>query len=121
MDNQVDVLIFNPPYVVTDDGEIPRAGKTSVGEPSQGLLVASWAGGMNGMTVTSRFIQLIPKLISDKGRFYLVLIKENGVDGVIKTLNELNIDAWITMERKCGIEHLFVITGKKTINKNKCN
>ena len=106
LDHCVDVLIFNPPYVVTVDCEIP-----GVGDPK--LLAASWAGGKDGMKITSRFLKTLPRLLSDRGRFYLVLIKENKIDTIIEELKNVNIDAKIAMERKCGREHLFVLTGRR--------
>lgn len=38
---------------------------------------AAWAGGRNGRQVMDRFFPLVPDLLSPRGFFYLVTIKEN--------------------------------------------
>lgn len=38
---------------------------------------AAWAGGRNGREVMDRFFPLVPDLLSPRGLFYLVTIKEN--------------------------------------------
>uniref|UniRef100_F6YDD7 Methyltransferase HEMK2 n=2 Tax=Equus TaxID=9789 RepID=F6YDD7_HORSE len=62
----VDLLVFNPPYVVTPPEEVGSHG-----------IEAAWAGGRNGREVMDRFFPLVPDLLSPRGLFYLVTIKEN--------------------------------------------
>ena len=50
--NQVDVLVFNPPYVVTDESEVDQA-------QERGVLERAWAGGEFGMKVTNRVLDLV--------------------------------------------------------------
>ena len=38
---------------------------------------ASYAGGRDGREVTDRFFPGVPKLLSPRGTFYLIVIKEN--------------------------------------------
>lgn len=45
----VDIILFNPPYVPTDHGESFHA------QGSAGI-AGSWAGGLDGMEVTNRFL-----------------------------------------------------------------
>ncbi|XP_066226503.1 methyltransferase N6AMT1 isoform X2 [Saccopteryx leptura] len=63
---KVDLLVFNPPYVVTPPEEVGSHG-----------IQAAWAGGRNGREVMDRFFPLVPDLLSPRGLFYLVTIKEN--------------------------------------------
>lgn len=67
---KVDVLVFNPPYVVTPSSEVG----------SQGI-EASWAGGVDGREVTDRLLPLIPALLAPRGLFYLVALDENFKEG----------------------------------------
>ncbi len=62
----VDVLLFNPPYVPTDDAEL---GHTD--------LRAAWAGGAKGRVVIDRFMPVAARLLSPTGVLYMVLVLEN--------------------------------------------
>lgn len=66
INNKFDIVIFNPPYVVTEPAECGGCG-----------IEASWAGGEKGREVTDRLLDMIPKILSPDGTFYLLLIKEN--------------------------------------------
>lgn len=66
LDGRVDVLLFNPPYVPTDDDELGHAD-----------LRAAWAGGRNGRVVIDRFLPHAARLLAPGGVLYMVLVLEN--------------------------------------------
>lgn len=70
MAGKVDLLLFNPPYVVTPDEEVERKD-----------IAAAWAGGRDGRLVIDRFLPMIPTLLSDEGVAFMVVIPENKPQG----------------------------------------
>jgi release factor glutamine methyltransferase len=99
--HSIDLLIFNPPYVPTD--EVPA-------DPG---ISSSWSGGADGTEVTMRFIRTIPDLLSDTGVFYLVLVQENDPESIMQLMNTLSLEAEVSLRRKCGREQLSVIRGHR--------
>lgn len=95
--NAVDVLLFNPPYVPTEDNEAILA------QTERGIQ-GSWAGGKDGMRITNQFLPLVhvsdaphrpgnmlrplQELLSPSGQFYLVTVKENNVPNIQKRMLE---------------------------------
>ncbi|CAK1550724.1 unnamed protein product [Leptosia nina] len=72
IDNQFDVVIFNPPYVVTESLECNSYG-----------IEASWAGGVKGREIIDKLLEMLPKILTDQGIFYLLLIEENIPEEVV--------------------------------------
>ena len=71
LQNQVDVILFNPPYVPTEDDEV-------VTETNEGGISAAWAGGKDGRRVIDRSIPQISQLLRrPTGVAYLVTVDEN--------------------------------------------
>ncbi|KAK0180731.1 hypothetical protein PV327_003085 [Microctonus hyperodae] len=100
-----DVIIFNPPYVVTDSIEIK----------DDKLITKTWAGGKKGREVMDRLFSYIPLLLSDNGIFYLVAIKENDPQEIIDVLKNFNMNGKIVAERKIRGEHLYVLRFVKNL------
>jgi len=101
--HSVDVLLFNPPYVPTIAGEA---------EDAQGIagIQGSWAGGAGGMQITNIFLQTVDGLLSTKGRFYLVAVKENNIPDIRERMSaDYGLQSEIVMQRRAGREHLFVV------------
>jgi release factor glutamine methyltransferase len=97
---KVDVLLFNPPYVPTPDEEA-HEGQTA------GNIGGSWAGGSEGMKVTNIMLDQVEvmssyalgfvlftmchqRLLSPKGRFYLVALKQNNIQQIIDSMKNLH-------------------------------
>ncbi|XP_029667625.1 methyltransferase N6AMT1 [Formica exsecta] len=76
-----DVILFNPPYVVTEYEEVL----------DNRLIFKTWAGGKNGRQVMEQIFTTIPKILSDSGLFYLVVIKENDPEYILSVFQKLGI------------------------------
>jgi len=103
LENQIDILMFNPPYVPTEDGQ-DQDNKISL----------SRSGGHQGMETTNRLLDRIPRLLSSTGVFYLVLLKENDIQSVMKKLKCCGLESRVILKRKCGREDLYVLSGNKS-------
>ncbi|KAM8904395.1 methyltransferase N6AMT1 [Spinachia spinachia] len=99
----VDVLLFNPPYVVTPSEEVGSTG-----------IEAAWAGGKRGREVTDRFLPAVPQLLSSKGLFYLVTIAENKPDEIIGLLGDFGLTGETRMSTRAGNERLSVLRFQRT-------
>lgn len=90
---QVDVLIFNPPYVPTE--ELPVQDERLAVEEGQStmsasarferdsyLLSLSYAGGKDGMEITDKLIDALPGVLSARGCAYILLCAGNKPDEV---------------------------------------
>ena len=98
LQNNIDVLLFNPPYVVTPSQEVGSKG-----------IEASWAGGTDGKEVIDRFLPQVPLLLSVTGVFYLVVIKENKPDDIAYMLRTSNLEMTTVLSRRSGPELLSVL------------
>lgn len=98
LEKKIDILLFNPPYVVTEEYEL--------GSKS---LQAAWAGGKDGREVMDRLFPLVDKLITKKGVFYLVCIKQNKIESIGEYFDKIGFQMSIVLNRKAGIEHLFIL------------
>ncbi|RDL34528.1 S-adenosyl-L-methionine-dependent methyltransferase [Venustampulla echinocandica] len=76
---EVDVLIFNPPYVPTPDlPALNQGGASSPFEVDSHLLALSYAGGNDGMEVTNRLLSSLPEILSkSRGCAYVLLCAQN--------------------------------------------
>ncbi|KAF8446240.1 S-adenosyl-L-methionine-dependent methyltransferase [Boletus edulis BED1] len=99
----VDIILFNPPYVPTDHEESVHA------QGSAGI-AGSWAGGLDGMEVTNRFLDNVGDLLSDCGKFYLVAQAQNNIPEICERMQiKFNLNSRIALQRRAGREHLFII------------
>ncbi|XP_067935949.1 methyltransferase N6AMT1-like [Watersipora subatra] len=98
LNSKVDLLLFNPPYVVTPSQEVGISD-----------ISASWAGGVDGREVLDRFLPHVEKLLSSNGVFYLVAIKENKIEEIQEHLRKFGLSMSLVMDRRSGPEHLMVL------------
>lgn len=113
----VDVLVFNPPYVPTAVLPVlPQTGQM-LGDRFQHdshLLELSYAGGIDGMETTMRFLLALPEVLSQRGVAYVLLCAQNKPKEVKRLIPTLLTGEW-TVEtvgdsgKKAGWEKLVVI------------
>lgn len=92
-----DLILFNPPYVLTDQKEIIGHG-----------LNRAWAGGNKGRNITDQILQTIPNLLSEKGVCYMVILRENDPNEITQFMQQLNFSSTIILERKIPGEYLYI-------------
>ncbi|KAI9506284.1 HemK methyltransferase member 2 [Coemansia spiralis] len=95
---KVDVLLFNPPYVVTPAEEIDCTAEAS-----------AWAGGKDGRRVLDILLPSVSRLLAPSGRFYLVVIEQNKPDEIIALLGQDGLTGERVLSRKAGREHLSIL------------
>ncbi|XP_041834969.1 methyltransferase N6AMT1 [Melanotaenia boesemani] len=98
LSGKVDVLLFNPPYVVTPSEEVGSTG-----------IEAAWAGGERGREVTDRFLPMVAQLLSNKGVFYLITIAENDPEDIIRILGQRGLKGESFLSARAGNERLSVL------------
>ncbi|KAJ8870496.1 hypothetical protein PR048_029519 [Dryococelus australis] len=96
-DRRVDVLVFNPPYVVTEVVSGPD------------MLSRAWAGGAHGRQVMDCLFPDVPHLLSEQGVFYLLVIMENKPLEIQEQMASLGFEMTILKDRKIRGEHLLVL------------
>ncbi|KAJ5650590.1 uncharacterized protein N7484_004313 [Penicillium longicatenatum] len=96
----VDVLLFNPPYVPSED--LPRLPTATENDPAVAqamsrsakfesdsfFLSLTYAGGVDGMETTNRLLDAIPGILSVRGVAYVLLCKQNRPDEVMTRIRE---------------------------------
>lgn len=97
-DSHVDIIIFNPPYVPTSDDELGSDG-----------IEAAWAGGINGRVVIDKFLPIVSRLLSPKGKFYLVLVEENKPKQIINEMTKQGLKGEIVLKRQAMNEGLQIL------------
>ncbi|GAA5883681.1 hypothetical protein JCM3774_002951 [Rhodotorula dairenensis] len=102
---RVDVLVFNPPYVETEEEEATSAQRDALVNGIE----KTWAGGARGMTVTNRLLRQVKDLLSPRGLFYLVAVPENKPEQILTDMRTRGLHGQIVLKRRAGREHLHVL------------
>lgn len=114
---QVDLLIFNPPYVPTPElPQLPHeeAKTTTTYEDDSHLLSLSYAGGIDGMETTNRLLQSLPEVLNCcRGCAYILLCAQNKPEKVKEQIQSRG-SAWAvetvgTTGQKGGWEKLQIL------------
>eukprot|EP01029_Cantina_marsupialis_P029932 TRINITY_DN78590_c0_g1_i1.p1 TRINITY_DN78590_c0_g1~~TRINITY_DN78590_c0_g1_i1.p1 ORF type:complete len:215 (+),score=51.82 TRINITY_DN78590_c0_g1_i1:197-841(+) len=95
---KVDILIFNPPYVPTPPEEV-----------GHNDIRAAWAGGVDGMEVTNRFLELVYDLLSQKGSCYLVVVQDNKPEEIMEKMCAKGLKAERAKRKRAFNEDLSIL------------
>jgi release factor glutamine methyltransferase len=120
----IDVLIFNPPYVPTEEppvailAELDRLSSPSAlgnqFEIDSKLLALSYAGGVDGMETTDRLLAELPAILHpERGMAYILLCSQNQPNKVVERIRQWGPD-WCVESighsgRKAGREILQIL------------
>ncbi|CCI47938.1 unnamed protein product [Albugo candida] len=102
LEQSIDVLIFNPPYVPTPSYEMRSHG-----------IEAAWAGGVHGREVIDRMLPRVKKVLSPSGVLYMIVLAENRPKEIIQILQRDHLETTIVLSRKCSNEKLFVLKAQR--------
>jgi len=97
-ESRPDIILFNPPYVVTPDSEVGTAD-----------IAASWAGGADGRLVIDRALPQIVAVMKETTVGYMVLVDDNKVEEVIEWLDERGVASFVRGRRKARNEFLNIL------------
>eukprot|EP00929_Paragymnodinium_shiwhaense_P017593 TRINITY_DN12704_c0_g1_i4.p1 TRINITY_DN12704_c0_g1~~TRINITY_DN12704_c0_g1_i4.p1 ORF type:complete len:280 (-),score=69.25 TRINITY_DN12704_c0_g1_i4:484-1323(-) len=109
LDGKVDILVFNPPYVVTDDPEEMQGDGISI----------SWAGGHLGREVIDAFLPTVPTLLrkapgdarsgTPPACLLMCGIFENDPHNIIERAATYDLTGVLVDDRQRGDERLWAI------------
>ncbi len=98
LEGAVDLVAFNPPYVLTPDEEVSRGG-----------IAAAWAGGYKGRVVIDRVLGIVARMIAPRGRLYMIAIHENEPEEIMEGMRRRGFDAVIVATQVADEEVLHVL------------
>lgn len=104
-ENMFDIILFNPPYVLTEADELSGNG-----------LNRSWAGGTKGRTIIDKLLLQLPKVLSENGVLYMLMLRENNPEEIINILKKQKLCSELVLERKIPGEYLYIYKFYKISN-----
>lgn len=127
----VDVLLFNPPYVpseevpappalretarVRDGAGLERTGLTrhEIFERDSNCLALATDGGVDGMEITNRLLEQLPEVLSERGVAYVLLCAQNRPEEVKQSIRtwgeEWDVETVHQSGKQAGWEKLHII------------
>ena len=101
----IDVLLFNPPYVVTPSEEVGVGGIT-----------ASWAGGVDGREVLDRLLPRVANVLTPGGMFLCILLEQNKPQEVMDYLRAYGLACALVSTIGADEEVLYVMKCEKALS-----
>jgi release factor glutamine methyltransferase len=96
---QLDLILFNPPYVVTPDDEVSISG-----------ISAAWAGGKHGRVVIDRFLAVVGDFLSPGGLIYMIIVQDNLPNQLMEELiSKYRLKSSIVLSRRADEELIHVL------------
>lgn len=104
LDGIVDVLVFNPPYVPSEEIILPS-------QPAkENIIDAAFAGGHDGRYWIDIFFPKVHTLLSPTGSFWLVTIEQNKPLELMSTaLKSWGLKSKVMKQRRAGLEMLYIL------------
>ncbi|OCF71336.1 hypothetical protein I204_07963 [Kwoniella mangroviensis CBS 8886] len=100
--NNIDILVFNPPYVPTGMTEL-------MDTQNQRDIGGAWAGGQDGMIITDVILDKLPELLSPIGKMYLVTVIQNKPLEIMRKMESKGLVCKEIIKRRAGRELLSVL------------
>lgn len=94
----IDTIVFNPPYVETSNSEICYSD-----------IRASYSGGVSGRVIIEKFIDML----TDAKTVYLLVIKKNDPEFILRKFVKRDYSAKIIKVRKIMAETVYIILAAK--------
>lgn len=98
LQNAVDMIVFNPPYVPTSSEETFL--------PS---IESAYAGGARGREVIDVLLPSVSSILSEKGVFYLLLEQNNNPEEVTSILENTGLKGSLVLRKQCRGEDLRIM------------
>lgn len=114
--HSVDILIFNPPYVVTSDEEMMMTDEVFQSDALNANITKSWAGGVDGRRIMDQVFDQLDSILTANGVAYVLVIAENKPQEIIVKLNGMRFRTEVVAERRIRGEHLFVLRIQRQFN-----
>lgn len=96
---KLDLILFNPPYVVTPDDEVSTTG-----------ISAAWAGGKDGRIVIDRLLKTVHEYLSPAGLLYMIAVHDNRPEQLLADLFErTGLHGEILLTSRADEELLYVL------------
>ncbi|KAK2962194.1 putative eRF1 methyltransferase catalytic subunit mtq2 [Blattamonas nauphoetae] len=102
----IDVILFNPPYVPTDEVELMNSQPFLGG--TEGI-ASSWAGGRDGMEVTNRVLNDLDMYLSENGVAYVILLQANKPKTITQKLKARGFKLTVVLKRSSQLELLYLV------------